>query len=77
MNFYNMLFGPLSSDFCNLFFVLMLVALFFIILNIIGLLFAATKNKKLYPLFISNLITGLFMYVHSRILYSMCLSSLH
>ena len=76
MNFYDMLFGTLSADFCNLFFVLMLVALFFIGINILGLIFAASKNKKLFPLFVSNLITGLFMYFHSRILYSMCLSSL-
>ena len=77
MNFYNFLFGPLSADFCNLFFVFMLVALFFVIVNIFGLFFAATKNKKLFPLFVSNLISGLFMYFHSRILYSMCLASLH
>ena len=72
-----MLFGPLSAEYCNLFFVFMLVGLFFIILNIIGLFFAASKNKKLFPLFFSNLITGLFMYFHSRIIYSMCLASLH
>ena len=76
MNFYDMLFGTLSADFCNLFFVLMLVALFFIGINILGLIFAASKNKKLFPLFVSNLITGLFMYFHSRLLYSMCLASL-
>lgn len=76
MNFYDMLFGTLSADFCNLFFVLMLVALFFIGINIMGLIFAARKNIKLFPLFVSNLITGLFMYFHSRILYSMCLASL-
>lgn len=76
MNFYDMLFGSLSADFCNLFFVLMLVGLFFVVINIVGLIFAASKNKKLFPLFFSNLITGLFMYFHSRILYSMCLASL-
>jgi len=76
MGFYNMLFGPLSADYCNLFFVFMTVGLLFIVTNIIGLFYAAT-NKKLFPLFVSNLIMAVFTYFTHRILYSMCLSSLH
>ena len=76
MDLYNMLFGPLSADYCNLFFVFMTVGLLFIVTNIIGLLYA-TNNTKLFPLFISNLIMAVFTYFTHRILYSMCLSSLH
>jgi hypothetical protein len=70
-----MLFGPLSADYCNLFFVFMTIGLLFIVTNIIGL-FYATNNKKLFPLFVSNLIMAVFTYFTHRILYSMCLSSL-
>lgn len=72
---YNLLFGPLSSDYCNLFFVFMLIGLLFIVVNIIGLLYALNHNK-LIPLFSSNLIMALITYFTHRILYSMCLSSL-
>lgn len=77
MDVYNMLFGPLSADYCNLFFVFMTVGLLFIVTNIIGLLYAANNNKKLFPLFVSNLIMAVFTYFTHRILHSMCLSSLH
>ena len=77
MDFYNMLFEPLSADYCNLFFVFMTIGLFFVFTNIIGLFYAATNNKKLFPLFVSNLIMSLFTYFTHRILHSMCLASLH
>ena len=76
MNYYNLLFGPLSSDFCNLFFIFMLVGLLFIVINVIGILHSLVNKNKLLPIFVSNLIMALFTYFTHRILYSMCLTSL-
>lgn len=71
-----MLFGHLSVDYCNLFFVLMVLALLFVVSNVFGLFYAFTSDRRLLPLFISNLIVSLFTYFMHRILHSMCLSSL-
>jgi len=77
MDLYNTLFGPLNSDFCNLFFILMVLALVFIITNVVALLYSFSNNIKLIPLFISNLIMSLFIYFLHRVLHSMCLVSLN
>ena len=77
MDLYNTLFGPLNSDFCNLFFILMILAIVFIITNVVALLYSFSNNRKLIPLFISNLIMSLFIYFLHRVLYSMCLVSLN
>jgi hypothetical protein len=77
MDLYNTLFGTLSTDYCNLFFVFMLVGLLFIVINVIGLIYSLSKNTKLFPIFLSNFIMAVFTYFTHRILYSMCLASLH
>jgi uncharacterized membrane protein YjjP (DUF1212 family) len=77
MNLYNTLFGPLNVDFCNLFLVLMILALVFVITNVIALLYSFSNDRKLIPLFISNLIMSLFTYFLHRVLHSMCLVSLN
>ena len=71
-----MLFGPLSADYCNLFFVFMTLGLFLITMNVIGIFYAYFNHKKLYPIFVSNLIMAIFIYFTHRILHSMCLASL-
>lgn len=71
-----MLFGHLSVDYCNLFFVLMVLALLFVVSNVFGLFYALTSDRHLLPLFISNLIISLFTYFMHRVLHSMCLVSL-
>lgn len=76
MDMYAMLFGPLSADYCNLFFVFMTLGLFLITINVIGIFYASFHNKKLFPVMVSNLITAIFIYFTHRILHSMCLVSL-
>jgi len=61
MDLYNTLFGPLNVDFCNLFWFNDFSPCF-VITNVIALLYSFSNDRKLIPLFISNLIMSLFTY---------------
>lgn len=77
---YDNLFGPLDSDFCFIFFVLMLISFFYLVLTIlamVGYVFAAKKkDKKIVGALTSNALMLAIAYFTHRTLYSMCISSL-
>lgn len=80
-NFHDMFFGPLSKDYCFLFYVFMvfnLVAIFFIISAIVGgLIFAKKIPKEQITSGIAMLILYIVAYLQNRILHSMCISAVH
>lgn len=80
MSMYNQLFGPLDSDYCMIFFVLMVIAFIYLVLSVLGMItymFSSKKrDTKLFGLFLTNTILMAFVYFTHRTLYSMCLSSL-
>jgi len=81
MSVYNDLFGPLDSDYCNIFFFFMIFALVYFLISIIGLfIILLSKNQKkdgkLIGLFLTNSIMMLIVYFTHRTLYSMCITSL-
>lgn len=80
MSLYNNLFGPLDSDYCVIFFVLMIISFIYLVLSLllaIGYIFSnKRKDGKLVSIFFTNaFIMGIAYFTH-RTLYSMCLSSL-
>jgi len=80
MSMYNQLFGPLDSDYCMIFFVLMVIAFIYLVLSVLGMIgymFSSKKrDSKIFGLFLTNALMMVFVYFTHRTLYSMCLSSL-
>lgn len=80
MSVYNNLFGPLNSDYCMIFYVLMLITFFYLIISvlmILGYLLASKKKEgKVVGLLTTNALIMLIAYFTHRTLYSMCISSL-
>jgi len=81
MSIYNDIFGPLDSDYCNIFFFFMVFAFIYFLISIIGLFVVLLNKKKegksnLIGLIMTNSIMMLLVYFTHRTLYSMCISSL-
>jgi len=78
---HDMFFGPLSKDYCFLFYVFMvfnLVAIFFIVSALVGgLIFAKKLTREQIGSGIAMLILYLVAYLQNRILHSMCVSAVH
>lgn len=69
-------FGPLSKDYCSLFFFLSVVGLIYVVLAIFAI-FGLIFSKKLRPELIVSTITflamGIVLYLQNRMLYNICL----
>ena len=80
MSVYNSLFGPLNSDYCMIFYVLMLITFFYLVISvlfILGYLLASKKKEgKVVGLLTTNALIMLIAYFTHRTLYSMCIASL-
>ena len=80
MSVYNNLFGPLNSDYCMIFYVLMLITFFYLVISvlmILGYLLASKKKEgKVVGLLTTNALIMLIAYFTHRTLYSMCVASL-
>jgi ABC-type bacteriocin/lantibiotic exporter with double-glycine peptidase domain len=80
MSIYDTVFGPLDSDFCNIFYILMIVTFIYLILNILGMIAYMFNNKKkdskINGLFFTNIVGTAIAYFTHRTLYSMCISTL-
>ena len=80
MSLYDNVFGPLDSDFCNIFFLFMIITFIYLIITILamfGYLFSAKKkDKKVVGILFSNAVFMFVAYFTHRTLYSMCISSL-
>tara|TARA_A100001035_G_C27502476_1_gene372641 strand:- start:165 stop:410 length:246 start_codon:yes stop_codon:yes gene_type:complete len=80
MSVYNNLFGPLDSDYCVIFFVLMVISFIYLALTVllaIGYMFSSKKKDgKVFGFLFTNAIILAIAYFAYRTLYSMCLSSL-
>ena len=79
-NFHDMFFGPLSKDYCFLFYVFMvfnLVAILFILLAVVGGIFFAKKitNEQIGS-GIGLLVLYIIAYLQNRILHSMCINAI-
>ncbi len=73
----NSLFGPLGKKYCNLFLLLSAIALGFLVMAVIGLLFMLTKRKVELSSIVGAIFVGisyLIIYTQNRILYNMCKS---
>lgn len=76
MSLVSLLFGPLNSNFCMLFYVLMVVV-FLGIVSILGTMFFLLVNgKKIDVTYVSLLLNFVIVYFTHRILYSMCRNTL-
>ena len=79
--FHDMFFGPLSKDYCFLFYVFMvfnLVAIFFIVLAVVGgLIFSKKLTREQIGSGIAMMILYLVAYLQNRILHSMCVNAVH
>lgn len=76
MSLESLLFGPLNSNFCMLFYVLMVVV-FLGIVSILGTMFFLLINgKKIDVTYVSLLLNFVIVYFTHRILYSMCRNTL-
>jgi dolichyl-phosphate-mannose--protein O-mannosyl transferase len=81
MSIYNDLFGPLDSDYCNIFFFFMVLAFVYFLISMVGLFIVILsknqkKDGKTIGLILTNAIMMLIVYFTHRTLYSMCISSL-
>ena len=77
---HDMFFGPLSKDYCFLFYVFMvfnLVAILFILLAVVGGIFFAKKitNEQIGS-GIALLVLYIIAYLQNRILHSMCINAI-
>mgnify|MGYP001366782779 FL=1 len=77
---HDMFFGPLSKDYCFLFYVFMvfnLVAILFILLAVVGGIFFAKKitNEQIGS-GIGLLVLYIIAYLQNRILHSMCINAI-
>jgi len=73
----NSLFGPLGKKYCNLFLFLSAVALIFLVMAVVGILFLFMGKKTDGTAILGSvavIITYLIMYTQNRILYNMCKS---
>ena len=73
----NSLFGPLGKKYCNLFLFLSAVALVFLVLAVVGVVFMFGKKKVDGTAVLGGVVvavTYLIMYTQNRILYNMCKS---
>jgi hypothetical protein len=73
----NSLFGPLGKKYCNLFLIISAIALFFVVMTVVGVLLLFTDKKLNKMAVISGLLlAGVYViqYVQNRILYNMCKS---
>jgi len=73
----NSLFGPLGKKYCNLFLFLSAVALVFLVLAVIGIIFMFANKKVEGSAVLGTVVvavTYLIMYTQNRILYNMCKS---
>ena len=72
------LFSPLGKEYCFYFYSLMVLSLFFLVINIISVIWIATtaksKRKNLFRGIISIVIPGFLIYFQNRLLYSMCIN---
>ena len=79
--FHDMFFGPLSKDYCFLFYVFMvfnLVAILMIISALVGgIVFAKKISKEQIGSGIGMLALYLIAYLQNRILHSMCVNAVH
>tara|TARA_B100001996_G_scaffold285846_1_gene226129 strand:- start:249 stop:503 length:255 start_codon:yes stop_codon:yes gene_type:complete len=80
-SFHDMFFGPLSKDYCFLFYVFMvfnLIAIVLIAFAIIGGIFLSKKiTKEQIASGIGMLVLYLVAYLQNRILHSMCINAAH
>lgn len=80
MSLYDNIFGPLDSDFCNIFFIFMIITFIYLVLSIIGMIGYMFSNKKkdskIVGLFFTNAVFMAVAYFTHRTLYSMCISTL-
>jgi hypothetical protein len=76
MSLEKMLFGPVNSDYCLLFYVLMILVFIGIVLNALAMVYELLNKQKLNKALVLSLVHGLILYFTHRILYSMCISSL-
>lgn len=78
---HDMFFGPLSKDYCFLFYVFMvfnLVAILFILSALVGgIVFAKKISKEQIGSGIGMLVLYIVAYLQNRILHSMCMSAVH
>jgi hypothetical protein len=73
----NSLFGPLGKKYCNLFLFLSAIALAFLVMAVVGILFMFAKKKVDGSSILGAVVVGvtyLIMYTQNRILYNMCKS---
>jgi len=73
----NTLFGPLGKKYCNLFLFLSAIALIFLVMAVVGLVFMFAKKKVEGTAILGAVVvavTYLIMYTQNRILYNMCKS---
>jgi len=73
----NSLFGPLGKKYCNLFLLLSAIALVFLVMAVVGILFMFAKKKVDGSAILGAVVVGityLIMYTQNRILYNMCKS---
>ena len=73
----NSLFGPLGKKYCNLFLIISAIALFFVVMTVVGVLLLFTEKKLNKVAVISGLLLSvmyIIQYVQNRILYNMCKS---
>ena len=72
------LFSPIGKEYCFYFYSLMVISLFFLVVNILGLVWVATtiksKRKHLFRETMSVVIPGFIIYFQNRLLYSMCVN---
>ncbi len=80
MSLYDNVFGPLDSDFCNIFFVFMIITFIYLVLSIFGMIAymfsKKRKDGKIVGLFFTNAVFMAIAYFTHRTLYSMCISTL-
>jgi hypothetical protein len=73
----NSLFGPLGKKYCNLFLLISAIALFFLVMVVVGLLMMFTKKRvDGSAVFAAALVAIMYLiqYIQNRILYNMCKS---
>ena len=73
----NSLFGPLGKKYCNLFLLISAIALFFLVMVVVGVVLMFTKKKvDGTAVFSACLVATMYLiqYIQNRILYNMCKS---
>ena len=73
----NSLFGPLGKKYCNLFLLISAIALFFLVMVVVGVVLMFMKKKvDGNAVFSACLVATMYLiqYIQNRILYNMCKS---